>query len=200
MRALASFPRQLAAALLGVIAAGPQSTSSADATSPSALIGMKITTTQRPIDMRYPFGWQTVTNDRYGWFVYKTLKLIKVRKGSKYALLLQAQLPDQLHTPPSEIVTDAISVNDPTDYQHFSPHCSDEKIVGNIVAEVRFENSCDLETSNVVRAWRINTANARFERVVDTSRLICFFGYASDLDVDIRKNCDKTLLNGKVDR
>lgn len=184
------FSRQVACLLFWLLALAPRGAISADITSPLALVGVKIKTTQKPIDMRYPFGWRIVTNDRYGWFIYKTLKLVKVRRGSKYALLLQMSLQDQMNPEALEIVTDAISVNDPTDYRHFSPHCSDEKLAGSILAEVRFENSCDLETSNVMRAWRIDIASARFERVLDTSRLICFFGYASDFDVDIRKDCD----------
>lgn len=154
---------------------------------PRSLIGLEIA------GVNYPNGWKQIGSDGFG---SSSTILTTLKNGKHYAFTLERRT--NLSKPGEKIkiirslVTDAILVSNPTSYHQFARRCYfDEKDAdhGMIYAEVGFRRFCDMKTTLVKRAWRINVETGRFERIANTKGLTCEFGLISVGEPDFREGC-----------
>lgn len=156
------------------------------AASLKALIGLEI------VGTTYPNGWTQIGSDGFGSSPYT---LSTLRNSKTYGLLLERKMAEpkkgeRIHV----VVTDAIRVNDPTNQLKFSRLCyfaGDEsrKTESNIFANVGFAKFCDLKTTLIRRAWKVNLQTGKFDSIQNTKGLICEYGFVSIGDTDFREGC-----------
>lgn len=152
---------------------------------PADLIGREIT------GVSYPDGWKMVVSDGFGKSLY-TFSVLK--NGKRYAMLLKKKTnvpkPGERAT---NRVTDALAVTDPTNRHKFSHVCYfNEKNYQegeSIYAEVGFARFCDMKTTLIKRAWRINLETGHFDKLPSTKGLTCGFGYVAAGEPDFREGC-----------
>ncbi len=153
---------------------------------PTDLIGIE---TNGPF---FPSGWKQVGSDGFGRSPYI---LTTLRRDKTYAMLLEKQLNEpKKNERIRTVVTDAIRVGNPTSYHRFSRLCyfSDTeatKTTSNILAEVGFVKYCDMKTTLIRRAWRINLETGKFDSLTSTKGLICEYGLVSLGEPDFREGC-----------
>lgn len=92
------------------------------------------------------------------------------------------------------IVTDAIRVDNPTSNHKFSRLCywpADEakKTESNIFANVGFAKFCDMKTTLIRRAWKVNLQTGKFDPIPNTKGLVCEYGFVSLGEPDFREGC-----------
>jgi hypothetical protein len=120
-----------------------------------------------------------------------------IKNGNQQGLVLQKQLyePTKNGEKVPATITDAIALKRPNTYDSFSFYCYpfdvNPKIVKgySIFAEVRFAKRCDVTTKNIQRAWTMNLASGKFEKVNDTKNLICEYGYSLRGEPEFRSGC-----------
>lgn len=153
------------------------------------LIGAQVVGTNQ-----YPLGWQNLNDCSYG----RSLILCSMLKnGDKQGLILQKQSyePRKKGEKVPATITDAIELKRPNTYDNFAFYCypldADPKVIKgySIFAEVRFAKRCDVTTKIIQRAWIMNLDSGKFERVNNTSNLICEYGYALRGEPEFRSDC-----------
>ncbi len=143
---------------------------------PTELIGLE---TNGPF---YPDGWKQVASTGFG----KSLVILTtLRRGKQYAMLLERQT--NMPKPGERIrsvVTDAISLRNAISYHQtahlcYAPGQEPSKTTANYLAEVGFAKYCDMKTTLIYRAWKINLQTGKFDVVPSTKGMVCEFGYIS---------------------
>lgn len=159
---------------------------SADKPAPKELIGLE---TNGPF---FPSGWKQIGSDGFGRSPYI---LTTLRRDKTYAMLLERQLNEPKKGERIRaVVTDAIGVGNPTSYHRFSHLCyfpgeEATKTTSNILAEIGFTKYCDMKTTLIRRAWRINLETGKFDPLISTKGLTCEYGYVSLGEPDFREGC-----------